>query len=86
MADQSRIESAIESATDLGTGFVIAWLSWLFIVPVFYPELKTSATVGGGVTIIFTVISLIRKYFWRRFFANGFHRVVHNLIKTVWSY
>ena len=68
---------------DIGSGFIIALLAWMLIVPLIYPELKTPATTGGGVTLIFTVISTTRKYFWRRFFANGFHLVVHALIKNL---
>ncbi len=82
--NQSRLESVIETAADISTGFVIAWAAWMIAIPAIWPELATSATVGGGVTVVFTVISVIRKYFWRRFFANDLHLLVHAVIKKYW--
>lgn len=82
MPDQTWLETFIETSADIGTGFIIAYAAWMFLIPAIWPELETPATVGGGVTLVFTVISYCRKIFWRRFFANDFHLFVHMLFST----
>lgn len=65
---QSRIESAIEASANIGSGFIIAWAAWVFIVPLIWPELATPASQGFWITVLFTFISFTRSYVWRRIF------------------
>ena len=66
---QSRIESLLESGTSTTIGFVVALLTWQFVVaPVYHYEPTVMENLG--ITSIFTVVSLTRQYFVRRFF-NG---------------
>jgi len=77
---QTRLESIIEVFLNTATGFVISWLVWLFVVPVFWPELATPPSVAFWLTVLFTVTSITRSYGWRRFFASDVHRAVHRFV------
>lgn len=76
---QTRLESITEQAVNTVSGFVLAWLAWQFLVPVLVPGLAPSSGQSWAVIFIFTVISVVRGYFWRRFFENGVHRFVQQL-------
>jgi hypothetical protein len=63
---QSRHHSLVETSLNTASGFCISWMTTLIVMPWFgFP-------VTGGqslsITGIYTVISIIRSYFWRRFF------------------
>lgn len=75
--DQSLLESVIESITDTLSGIGISWLAMLYVIPVFYPDYQPTVGPALGIVLLFTAISLMRKFFWRRFFAVGLHRAVH---------
>lgn len=78
---QSKLESAIEISVNIASGFIVSYLVWLFIVPVFWPELASSYKTAFWLTALFTVSSVIRSYLWRRFFEREFHKAVHSFIK-----
>jgi|TARA_R110000868_G_scaffold399768_1_gene673761 hypothetical protein len=63
---------ARESFTDVGIGFVIAFpIAFIVLNITTYLELSVAATAFTQ-TIVFTVVSLVRKYFVRLFFkTNG---------------
>ena len=63
---QSKKQSFIEAVVNTAIGLVITFLCSLFI----YPLCGIEASLGsmGGVTICFTVVSIIRQYIIRRFF------------------
>jgi hypothetical protein len=71
---QSRVLSAIETTLNIVSGFVVSYLSWIFLVPLFWPEHRSSHSVALGITILFTITSWVRAYFWRRFFARELHQ------------
>ena len=73
---QSKLESKIEVFFNYLTGFLIAWAVYEFIV-IPNPWLKESALM---VTTLFTLVSVVRSYFWRRFFNAGLHKVVHSML------
>jgi len=62
---QSRIESLIETIIDLGIGFIIAWQLTLYLSNYF--DISNSAQ-AFYFTIVFTIVSVIRKYSIRRIF------------------
>ncbi len=74
---QTKTASAVETLTDIGTGFLIAWGVYLWVV-LPYVDLQAAFTI----TCIFTGVSLVRRYLWRRFFARGLHAV---LWRRVWE-
>ena len=78
---QTKLESIIERTVDIATGFIISVLvykhvilnnDWLWESPIY-------------VTSLFTVISFVRGYMWRRFFNAGLHRVVHRVVSKAFS-
>lgn len=70
---QSKIDSAVEQTLNLASGFVIALLLMQFVIGPLY---GLEVTVGDniGITVIFTVVSFVRGYVWRRLFNNKVKR------------
>lgn len=69
---QTRLESAIESFLNIGSGFFISLAVWVYIVgPLF--KIETTGTDNLAITSIFTITSIIRSYVWRRLF-NRYRR------------
>ena len=64
---QSKKASAIEQVLNIGSGFIIATLVWYYLITPYLgiPYHMDQALI---VTTIFTVISVIRGYLWRRYF------------------
>lgn len=70
---QSRLQSFIETNANVGLGFIMALAVQQWIIgPFFYPSTTTAKNVV--VTIIFTVLSVIRGYLVRRYFNWRLHR------------
>jgi len=81
MVEQSKLESKIESSVNIASGFLISLAVWALIIR---PLIRYGyLTIDDKVIIvsIFTVTSWLRSYFWRRFFARGFHKVIHKFLK-----
>ena len=68
---QSKTQSMIEAWASTAFGFVVSLVVWAAVVNPLY-GLNTSPLDGLGITMIFTVISIIRGYYTRRWF-NWFH-------------
>ena len=68
---QSKRQSMIEAWASTGFGFVVSLCVWAWIVNPLY-ELNTSPREGLGITLIFTVVSIVRGYYTRRGF-NWLH-------------
>ena len=71
MRGQSRLASLVESSLNVGTGYIVSLCTWSFFVAPLY-GLKTSMGQNAEIAMIFTIISVIRSYLWRRFF-NWLH-------------
>lgn len=75
---QSRAESLVESTLNTGSGFILSIVIASFTfeyaghVGVDTPLLWAFVSTG-----IHTVVSIVRNYFWRRFFAAEVHKRVH---------
>ena len=78
---QSFWESNLETAINIATGFIVSYLVWVFIVPVFWPQLKSPHSVAIGITVLFTVSSYLRSLFWRRFFEKDVHKFISKLVR-----
>lgn len=64
---QSRLESTVEALLNIGSGFIISLLLWTFvIVPVW--DLPVKMHDNLAITSLFTVVSIVRSYIWRRIF------------------
>ena len=59
----------LESVIDVGSGFVLALLIQIIVFPWF--GLHPSIWDNIGITIIFTVVSIIRSSLWRRYFRRN---------------
>ena len=61
--------SLIESAFDIGTGFLMYLPINFFILPLFVDELQNQDFFGiMQITVLFTCVALLRKYTIRRWF------------------
>ncbi len=66
---QSKIQSAIEAVLNVGSGFIIAMLLWQFVAaPLWGYEVTLLDNLG--LTALFTGVSVVRSYIWRRFFER----------------
>lgn len=76
---QSKAESLVESVLKTACGFVVALLTWQFIVA---PMWDIPVSIGQNlcITSIFTINSIALGYMWRRLFANGFAARVTNML------
>jgi hypothetical protein len=80
---QSRTISLIESVLNMVTGAVISVIVWMVAGPMF------GYTVGlvdaSGFTLMFTAVSIVRSYIWRRLFVKyldrWLHKVLHNEVR-----
>ena len=80
--NQTRLESAVEAALNVLSGFLISWSVWVFLVaPLF--NLDSGMGTSLAITSIFTVSSLLRSYLIRRFFNGGMHKVAHAIVKEI---
>jgi membrane protein implicated in regulation of membrane protease activity len=78
---QTKVESFIEACLNTASGFIVSWTFWLLvIVPVFH--LSLTHAQNFTITCMFTVLSILRSYIWRRFFNAGLHRVVHKVVRN----
>lgn len=86
MVEQTRLVSAIEAAMNTLSGFVLSWLSFMYLVgPVLemYSFSLTAADVALYVTLFYTALSLARSYVVRRFFARNMHVAAIELAKRL---
>jgi len=63
---QTRLESLIEISLNTLSGFVIAWITSLFILPHF--GFNVTLNQNTQITLIFTAVSIVRGWVWRRLF------------------
>lgn len=73
---QSRLGSLVESFFNIGSGFLLAMVVWQWIVAPLY-NIPVTLSQNVGITSIFTVVSVIRSYAWRRAFNYITHRNLH---------
>lgn len=65
---QTKLESFIEANTNVFIGFFISLTAGFVIYPCFNVEVHPVKNIG--ITLCFTVISIIRSYLVRRYFNN----------------
>ena len=73
--NQTRIESIIERACDVITAFIISYMLYEYLIR---PNIDYISSFN--VVLLFTIVSMIRGYFWRRFFNKGLHKTVHKIL------
>lgn len=81
---QTKLESFLEAALNIATGFIISFLMWMFVVaPLF--GFDSNYVDNLLITTIFTVTSLGRSYVWRRFFNAGIHKFIYGGYMKSWN-
>jgi hypothetical protein len=75
---QSRRESIIEVCVNTGTAFLISLLVAELIFPIIFADGVSSGKNFLSVSI-FTVVSIVRSYIWRRYFNLRLMRMVQGL-------
>ena len=65
---QSRKGSFLEAVLNTASGWVVAFIVWEYLVA---PGLglESNPTKGAAVTTVFSVVSIVRAYLWRRLFV-----------------
>ena len=78
--NQTRLESFIEASANTATGFIVSYVFWLVVV---VPAFHLDTTPGDNfiITSMFTVLSVVRSYLWRRFFNAGIHLIVRKMVR-----
>lgn len=78
---QSRLESFIEASLNTFSGLLLAGVvQWIILK--YALDVPNALTHTIWTVPIFTVVSLLRSYFWRRFFANDIHKKVHDFLRN----
>jgi membrane protein implicated in regulation of membrane protease activity len=77
---QTRVESLIESSVNIASGFIISLIVWSYIVVPIW-DIPVSMSENLQITALFTIVSIIRSYVWRRFFNAALHRRVHSFVR-----
>ena len=71
---QTRLQSLIEALVNVALGMVISVLLSLVVYPAFGHAFTLAQNIG--ITVIFTVASILRSYVVRRWFNAELHRAV----------
>lgn len=77
MSDQTRLVSLIEVCCNVAIGFVVSACAWPLVAWWMGYPVMLSHTLW--VTSFYTVLSVIRGYIVRRFFARGLHRAAYRI-------
>ncbi len=68
MEVQSKYHSVLEQTLNVGSGFLVSVLVWEYIVKNLIHAEVLSVDSSIWITVIFTIVSFIRGYLWRRYF------------------
>lgn len=71
----SKIKSFVESVFNIAVGLGISFSANLIILPIF--GMPYNLVNFGLISVIFTVISLVRSYVLRRMFVHGFYEWIN---------
>jgi hypothetical protein len=83
MSESSKIESFIEVALNVGSGFLVSWAYWTWVMSEMLSNGTLTVEDGFMVTTHYTVLAVVRGYLWRRFFARGIHLRVHGWFRSL---
>lgn len=67
----SYLKTIFEAAIDIGSGFFIALLVQVTLIPWLF-NVEFNNTQNVGIVFTFMVVSLIRSTLWRRYFKNRY--------------
>lgn len=79
--NQTRLESLAEVLINVVIGWCIAFITQLIVFPLFGVHVSLSSQIW--ISVIFTVVSIIRGYIIRRWFNAGIHKLAIQFIKKL---
>lgn len=62
---QTHWGAVFETCANTASGFILSYLLWVFVIVDLY-DLNTDYVDNFNITCLFTVLSLVRGYTWRR--------------------
>jgi hypothetical protein len=71
---QSRTTSLLEASLNTASGFILSYLVWMLVAAPLL-DIPVNHHDTFWITVLFTGVSLVRSYVWRRLFNNNFGRV-----------
>jgi hypothetical protein len=78
---QTKLESLAEVTINVVIGWIIAFITQLVVFPMFGVYVSISSQIW--ISVIFTVVSIIRGYVIRRWFNAGIHKLAIQFIKKI---
>lgn len=78
--NQTRLESLIETCTNVATGFIVSYVFWTYFLVDWIKAGYVTIDDNFLITCMFTVLAVARGFVWRRFFNAGFHKFVHRWV------
>lgn len=72
--EQTKTNSLLEILLNQGSGFIIAYLVWKYILSILIQNGYLSVESSLVITVVFTVISIARGYIFRRIFNYYLHK------------
>lgn len=78
---QTRLESLVEVLINVAIGWVIALITQLLVFPLF--GINISIFEQLGISVIFTIVSIVRGYVIRRWFNARLHQMAVRLAKEL---
>lgn len=73
--NQSRTQSALETTLNIGSGYLLAMVTQAMLYPLY--GINTNVYQDAGIAAVFTAVSLVRSYVWRRIFNRLGQRSKH---------
>lgn len=81
--NQSKLESIVESTFNTVVGYVLAVICQVLIFPMF--GINVSVSTNVAIVTIFTVISFVRVYLFRRLFNAGLYKILVKLSNKTYA-
>lgn len=79
--NQTKLESLLEVIINVTIGWFIAILTQIIVFPWFGIQVTFADQLG--ISVIFTLVSIVRGYVIRRWFNAGIHKVVAKMAKKL---
>lgn len=81
---QSKLESLVETVSDIALAFFISWAFWVFVVAP-WQDIPADHQQSFEITCAFTALALVRRYLTRRFFENRFHAAIKSGVAKLYK-
>lgn len=76
---QTKLESFLESSLNILSGMITALVTQILVFPLF--DIQVSMHTNVQIMLIFTGVSLLRSYIWRRLFNHRTIKKYGHLLK-----